>query len=81
MTTLLKLSLCQNKLSGTIPAELEKLNDLQLLDLSGNQLSGAIPPELGNLTSLSDFLDLSDNQIKAATIPSEAWKNGFLAAT
>lgn len=56
------LILNDNKLSGTIPASLEKLTALKRLNLGYNQLTGTIPESLGNLTSLREF-DLSGNQL------------------
>ena len=41
-----------NRLDGTVPLELSKLSELEMLVLSGNRLSGTIPSELGNLTKL-----------------------------
>jgi len=49
-----------SNLSGSLPASIGRLTQLQYCDLSGNKLSGAIPAEIGNLTQLS-YLDLSDN--------------------
>ena len=49
-------------LTGTIPAALGDLSDLQLLHLHGNRLSGSIPKELGNLSNLT-VLHLDDNQL------------------
>lgn len=56
------LQLNNNQLSGTIPAELGSLSNLNILYLSSNQLSGPIPPSLGNLTLLMD-LYLDNNQL------------------
>ena len=64
-----ELSLYDNQLSGTIPAELGNLSSLTGLNLGYNQLSGTIPSELGNLSSLTG-LYLYDNQL-SGTIPSE----------
>ena len=44
-----------NKLTGSIPAELGDLTNLTELSLGGNGLSGEIPPELGDLTSLQEL--------------------------
>ena len=63
------LHLSVNELSGTIPAELGSLSNLEFLDLSVNELSGTIPAEMGNLSNLT-WLDLSDNQL-SGTIPAE----------
>ncbi len=52
-----KLILLDNELSGTIPAELGNLTNLQVLAIAINGLSGTIPAELGNLTNLQ-YLDL-----------------------
>ncbi len=46
------LILIENKLTGTIPAEIGNITELDTLDLSKNALSGAIPPEMGNLANL-----------------------------
>ena len=42
------VTLPNNQLSGTIPAELGNLSELQLLRLSSNQLSGSIPQTWGS---------------------------------
>ncbi|MFC1844375.1 MopE-related protein, partial [Thermodesulfobacteriota bacterium] len=51
-----------NNLAGTIPATIDNLTTLELLELNSNQLSGSIPPEIGNLASLT-ALDLSWNPL------------------
>ena len=63
------LSLAYNNLSGTIPAELGDLSELQRLWLQSNNLSGTIPAELGNLDSL-EWLQLYENQL-TGEIPAE----------
>ena len=63
------LTLRDNNLVGTIPAELGNLANLQWLSLRSNQLSGAIPAELANLANLQD-LWLPGNQLSGA-IPAE----------
>ena len=58
-----------NQLSGTIPAEIGNLNNLQLLRLNSNQLTGSIPAELSRLNNLRE-LALHANQL-SGNIPSE----------
>jgi hypothetical protein len=52
----------QNNLSGSVPAELAVLSDLQHLNLSFNNLTGPLPSTWTNLTSLKT-LRLSNNPI------------------
>ncbi len=63
-----ELNLSSNRLSGSIPPEVENLKDLKSLNLSNNNLSGTIPAELGNLTKL-ESLQLQRNQLEGE-IPS-----------
>jgi Leucine-rich repeat (LRR) protein len=67
LTHLRKLSIVNNRLDGTIPAELGNLPIIETIDLTDNRLDGPIPGELGNLDTLVT-LDLDDNQI-TGTIP------------
>jgi hypothetical protein len=57
-----RLALPDNRLQGTLPAEVALLAYLEQIDLSGNALSGAIPTELGSLLRLA-VIDLSDNDL------------------
>ena len=64
-----RLELGDNKLSGTIPAQLGNLTSLEYLWFNNNELSGAIPSQLGNLTSL-ETLVLNKNRLNGM-IPSQ----------
>ena len=46
------LTLAENQLTGQIPPELGRLEDLEWLTLSQNKLSGKIPDSLSSLTDL-----------------------------
>jgi len=63
------LSLFNNQLNGTIPADLGNLSSLSYLNFNDNQLTGSIPAELGDLSNLKT-LYLVDNQL-SGTIPPE----------
>ena len=54
-------------LTGSVPAQLRDLSNLEVLDLSYNGLPGRIPPELGDLSNLV-VLDLQYNRL-TGTIP------------
>jgi Leucine-rich repeat (LRR) protein len=58
-----------NQLSGSIPASLGNLSNLEVLVLNYNQLSGSIPASLGNLSNLK-FLVMESNQL-SGSIPAE----------
>ena len=66
---LVELFLPENNLTGTLPAELGNLAQLQELNLWDNTLTGLIPSELGNLVQLTR-LNLSGNTL-TGLIPSE----------
>ena len=70
-TRVTAIDLYTNGLSGTLPASLSNLDNLQDLTVSGNNLSGTIPTSLSNLTQLQ-YLDLSLNQMSGA-IPDEIY--------
>ena len=63
------LLLDNNQLTGSIPAELGGLANLQLLWLQDNQLMGSIPAELGDLANLQN-LYLNRNQL-TGSVPVE----------
>ena len=59
------LVLVDNRLTGSMPAELGNLASLRELYLNRNQLTGSIPAELGNLSSLQ-YLELNYNQLSGS---------------
>ena len=66
------IDLREGELSGSLPAELGNLTDLNYLWLAGNELSGPIPPELGNLPKLWN-LWITNNNL-SGPIPPELGK-------
>ena len=59
----------ENRLTGSIPAELENLANLEWLSLRNNALTGPVPSWLGRLTSLRS-LALGGNEL-AGPLPAE----------
>ena len=64
-----KQSLGNSSFGGTIPKEIGKLKNLQILDIRDNNFSGSIPPELGSLSNL-EVMYLSTNKL-IGSIPRE----------
>ena len=62
LSALVELDLSGNALTGSLPAALSRLGNLELLHLQNNNLTGTILAELGDLSALVD-LDLSDNAL------------------
>lgn len=60
-----KLSLTENNLSGTLPAEIGDLNYLEEIVLWDNVLTGEIPTEIGNLNNI-EGLYLNSNQFSGS---------------
>jgi len=60
LTLLVKLSVANNNLSGSLPSNVGSLKSLKFLDVSNNQFSGPVPEGIGNLRSLQN-LSLAGN--------------------
>ena len=45
-----------NQLSGTLPSELGRLLNAEMIDVSRNLLNGTLPTDFGNLVNLDAFL-------------------------
>ncbi|KAF8714078.1 hypothetical protein HU200_028075 [Digitaria exilis] len=60
LTMLVKLSMANNNLSGSLPSNVGSLKSLKFMDISNNQFSGPIPEDIGNLRSLQN-LSLAGN--------------------
>jgi Leucine-rich repeat (LRR) protein len=56
------LSLCNNQLTGSVPAALGQLTALMHLWLDNNRLTGSVPAALGRLTVLT-HLWLDNNRL------------------
>jgi Leucine-rich repeat (LRR) protein len=61
-TSVIKLILSGNNLTGTLPKEIGNLTSLKTLNLDNNNLSGSVPAEINNLYSLQK-LELSNNKL------------------
>nr|TKS04737.1 hypothetical protein D5086_0000139730 [Populus alba] len=72
-TSSINLYLYANNLHGSIPSSLENCQNLLSLLLSRNNLSGPIPKEPMRISSLSRYLDLSENQL-TGSLPMEVGK-------
>ncbi|KAL5706637.1 hypothetical protein ACHQM5_024780 [Ranunculus cassubicifolius] len=67
-SSLVEISMRNNRLQGNLPQNLGNLGSLQVMDLSQNQLSGSVPSSLFNHPSLQQ-LSLSYNQLQFIQIP------------
>ncbi|KAL9671932.1 hypothetical protein QQ045_009506 [Rhodiola kirilowii] len=72
LSHLRSLVLCENHLSGFVPAELGNLEMLELLDLRNNNLSGEVPDEVRRMVSLKHLL--LDRNDFLGMVPSEQEK-------
>ncbi|WVZ62655.1 hypothetical protein U9M48_012375 [Paspalum notatum var. saurae] len=61
-SSIAKIYLGGNSISGQIPPSIRSLTSLTLLNISYNELSGSIPPEIGNLNELT-VLGLTGNKL------------------
>ncbi|KAJ0537673.1 putative transferase, protein kinase RLK-Pelle-LRR-III family [Helianthus annuus] len=68
LTALQILSLRKNRLSGSIPADIDSCSDLRQLNLQNNQFSGALPAALFRLSNINN-LDISVNGFSGEISP------------
>ena len=73
-----RLHLHAKGLTGTVPADLSRLDELRHLNLERNQLTGSIPGELGQLGEMTN-LALGQNKLTGA-IPAELAKMAKLGS-
>ncbi|KAG2639876.1 hypothetical protein PVAP13_2KG033400 [Panicum virgatum] len=59
---LVKLSMANNNLSGSLPSNVGSLKSLKFMDISNNQFSGPLPDSIDGLMSLQS-LDVSGNSL------------------
>ncbi|XP_074575138.1 LRR receptor-like serine/threonine-protein kinase GHR1 [Curcuma longa] len=65
LTMLLKLSMANNNLSGSLPDSISGLKNLEYLDISNNAFSGELPSSFGKLHSLQN-LSLAGNDFSGS---------------
>ncbi|KAJ0721187.1 putative protein kinase RLK-Pelle-LRR-III family [Helianthus annuus] len=68
LTALQILSLRKNRLSGSIPADIDSCSDLRQLNLQNNQFSGELPAALFRLSNINS-LDISVNVFSGEISP------------
>lgn len=74
LTELTTLNLRENSLTGAVPTELGKLDQMKsTFWLDENSLSSTIPTELGNLDQMRSYFGVSKNSLSSA-IPTELGK-------
>lgn len=61
LTNLVELNISGNEITGALPAEIRRLQNLQVLNASNNLMSG-VPAEIGQLKNLR-ILNLANNQL------------------
>nr|ALL25691.1 phytosylfokine-alpha receptor 2 [Populus tomentosa] len=61
--------LSNNRITGTIPPEVGRLQDLHVFDLSRNNITGTIPSSFSQMENL-EVLDLSSNNLYGSIPPS-----------
>jgi Leucine-rich repeat (LRR) protein len=66
-TSVTKLNLANNNLTGRIPKIIGEMTGLQTLNLGNNHLSGSIPDEINNLNSLQS-LQLNNNKLSVLPV-------------
>ncbi|XP_019052118.1 PREDICTED: probable LRR receptor-like serine/threonine-protein kinase At4g20940 [Nelumbo nucifera] len=65
LTLLVKLSMANNSMSGTIPSNIADFRSLLYLDMSNNLFSSTLPPEIGRLQGLRN-LSLAGNNFSGS---------------
>ena len=75
LTNLVTLNLANNRIEGTIPAEMGAMTNLVTLNLANNRIEGAIPESFTNLVNLDQSTDLGYNRLN---VPQEEPVQSFL---